>query len=236
MVTESLLVAPDVADNTNLLLDTLCARSPEARRRIINELVTTLTVTQRGDLDPADRQIILADVPLSPDFSSAFKHVPGHASPLKNRACVQLIAQLCSLDQLAPSARTERQAAYEANVRTLRDAGTIKALVQSLKLINLDHPKATRAVQAVLRPLEVLSRSTWAPKAAAPANAAAADHGTGGPSHGLFDALMAAAGGDPTQPVQVSTPGYLPCLVQLRPSLPTVGFHLILWRRTDPIF
>lgn len=58
---------------------------PQVRRRLANEVAATLTVAYRGDLDAADRALITAPVPLSPEFSSAFNHVPGHAPAIKAR-------------------------------------------------------------------------------------------------------------------------------------------------------
>ena len=58
-------------------------------------------------------------------------------------------------------------------IRTMRDSGVVSALTQALKLIDMDHPQAPRAINSIIKPLEVLTRTVPAPVKKAAASAAA---------------------------------------------------------------
>eukprot|EP00798_Chlamydomonas_sp_ICE-L_P016842 gene16842-23122_t len=55
-------------------------------------------------------------------------------------------------------------------LRTLRESGAIRALTATLRLVNMDHPYSGKAVTAVLKPLETLTRNLrgWSVKQGAP--------------------------------------------------------------------
>lgn len=92
------------------------------------------------------------------------------------RAVVQLVGGLLENSGAAPAQDPRRgnnnpQGAGAISteiVRTMREQGMVRALTAALSTINMEHPRAHQAVQAILRPLELLTRNAgaWAPKLA----------------------------------------------------------------------
>ena len=76
----------------------------------------------------------------------------------------------------------------------LLSAGMVNALTAALQLVDLDHPQAIKAVHAILRPLEILTRA-WPKRPAAAAAAAAAGVAGGASGEGAGTGAQGVAGG-----------------------------------------
>ncbi|KXZ41108.1 hypothetical protein GPECTOR_790g10 [Gonium pectorale] len=175
--------AVSLTDKVNELLQAICVRSVEGRRRIIGELVATLAVSQLapGALDPAHRELILRPPPgAAPGAAGPYEERPGYASPAKVRAMVQLVGALVEGSGAGGSSDPRRPggaggaaggagAVSTEILRTMREHGMVRALTVALQAINPDHPRAAVTAAAILRPLELLTRhaGAWAPKLAA---------------------------------------------------------------------
>ncbi|GIL92299.1 hypothetical protein Vretimale_18444 [Volvox reticuliferus] len=168
-----------LTEKVNELLQAICVRSVEGRRRIISEVVATLAVAQLppGALEPAHRDLILQAPPGQPGGPAGpYEERPGYPAPAKIRAVVQLVGVLVE-NSGAASALDARRGGNNAQgagaisteiVRAMREHGMVPALTAALCTINMEHPRAQQAVQAIMRPLEMLTRNAaaWASKLA----------------------------------------------------------------------
>lgn len=119
------------------------------------------------------------------------------------RAFINLVGSLVQSGAALPRADPHAPTAGSINIevlRTMRDAGIIRALAQALRLVNSEHPAAPGAINAILKPLEVLTRSAvlkaMAPSAiAATAGAAQAGATTAGTAAAEGQVPGAATGG-----------------------------------------
>ncbi|GFR50880.1 hypothetical protein Agub_g13169, partial [Astrephomene gubernaculifera] len=165
-------VAP-LADKVNELLQAICVRSVEGRRRIISELVATLAVTQLppGALSAAHKELILRPPPGPAGgqgpAAGPFEERAGWAPPAKIRAVVNLVGSLVESSGAAgghdprrggPNGAQGAGAISTEIVRTMREHGMVRALTAALQVVIPEHPRAGQAVQAILRPLELLTR------------------------------------------------------------------------------
>ena len=125
--------AARVSDRAVVFLLALCVRSSEGRRRV------------------------LAAVALS--LASAAP-TPGCAAPPGALALVDLVNSLLARRSgSAPTGAQPPGAGISADMaRAMRDAQMVRALTAALASVDLDHPAASGAVSAVLRPLETLTR------------------------------------------------------------------------------
>eukprot|EP00884_Botryococcus_braunii_P008520 jgi/Botrbrau1/1766/Bobra.0217s0021.1 len=155
---EASLSQQGLAEQAAFFLLSICIRSSEGRRRIIAELVKTLNNEEVPFLVPADER---PDTP-SALANNPFKTIPGHQPPSRVKAFVELIGSLLSAS--SPSSNSSaRQPPSAAGlpvemVRAMREAGIVKALTNSLKLIDFSHPQATKSLNALTKALEILTR------------------------------------------------------------------------------
>ncbi|KAF6259545.1 hypothetical protein COO60DRAFT_1004200 [Scenedesmus sp. NREL 46B-D3] len=184
--------APGVAVNASSLLQAVCIRSGEGRRRIINELVATLsnsssrTSSRAGSDSGAQQQAAGNAAPSKLPYVCQ----PGSPSAAQVAACVSLMGALVQSGS-GPSRSDPRQPQSSSMplevLRAMREAGAVKALAQALNLVSTEHPQAKDAINAILKPLEVLTRTL--PKVPAPpadaAAAPAAEAATAAPQPGV---------------------------------------------------
>lgn len=155
-----LVVKPNLADKASKFLQAVCVRSHEGRRRILNEIVNVITMTCRARLE--SNQPIQADSP--------FVSVHGAPSGVKIKALIDLIGNLLAASSNAKPNHPGNQRSQQATngltvelVRSMRQAGVVASLIQALELIEMKHPDASQAVQSIIRPLEILTRSIPVP-------------------------------------------------------------------------
>jgi hypothetical protein len=176
------------------LLQAVCIRSAEGRKRVISEVVATLTAAAQPP--PAD-SMALQEVPGSRRPDCAYRAVPAAPPPLKVKAFVELVGSLVHAQQAAlqPDGRQPPPGGMSSEtVKAMREAGMVKALAMALRQVDLSHPAASKAINAVLKPLEVLTRSmaAWTTKPP-PAAAAGAATGTQPATGGSGQPAVAAA-------------------------------------------
>lgn len=78
-----------------------------------------------------------------------------------------VLVQSSPNNQNNPSNRNQGQAQSHTHtssltieiIRTMREAGLLPVLSETLGLIELEHPEACNAINSIIKPLEVLSRS-----------------------------------------------------------------------------
>ncbi|KAI3425184.1 hypothetical protein D9Q98_008953 [Chlorella vulgaris] len=167
------------------LLLAICIRSAEGRRRIVSEIVSTLLPEEqqaqqgnRSGGSAAPTAALLAAADESPYISK-----PGCPLPFKVKAFVDLAASLLSTTSRsspssasASSSQQQTQAVSAEIVRAMKEAGMVRALTAALQQLDLDHPQAIKAIHAILRPMEILTRAS--PKRPSTSPTAGADAAT----------------------------------------------------------
>ncbi|KAJ9534414.1 hypothetical protein QJQ45_016118, partial [Haematococcus lacustris] len=284
------LVTAGVAERAAHLLQAICVRSVEGRRRVLSELAATLLVGSEGmdgstPLTPPapapaaaprappshpcplphtgaaatglvtqavgpgmirpvsgtgplagsagsagvvggvgftrPEEVALALAPvrsLNALSGAAFMSAPARPVPAKVRACVMLTTSLlvsaaamgreggqpgslAAAHALIDKARGVQSALSLDLIRSMRELGVVKALTCALRQVNREHPRAPQALNALLHPLEVLTRNIPAlatkPRPSPPAPAAAPTAATTPPHAGLPAAAGPARGTAP---------------------------------------
>jgi hypothetical protein len=209
--TDTAAVALD--EGASRLLQAICIRSAEGRRRVIAEVVATLTAANAASAAGSGQgaaaealALALAEPPGSKRPDVAYRPAPGAPPPLKVRrgartacgtgaaalpagsarppaapslppahhhrharprcpqvrALVELVGSLVTAQQASLTGADGRGAAAppagglsSETVRAMREAGMVKALALALRQVDLAHPGAAKAINAVLKPLEV---------------------------------------------------------------------------------
>jgi hypothetical protein len=181
------------------LLQSICIRSSEGRKRVIAEVVATLAAASSAGAAGGGQQqgealaLALQEPPGSKRPDVAYRPAPGAPPPLKVgtlllplpapsrthrhahahtpsptplgksqvRAFVELVGGLVTAQQASLTADGRGAAQPPAGglssetVRAMREAGMVKALAMALRQVDLAHPGAAKAINAVLKPLEV---------------------------------------------------------------------------------
>ncbi|CAL8470976.1 g10518 [Coccomyxa elongata] len=189
-----------LAEQASFYLMAVCIRSAEGRKRIISEIVRTLTATSDQKAPAsfgAPSPGVLAAIP--------FKQKAGYPPPYKVKAFVELAGSLLSAGAAKSQAGQPTGLSGEM-LRCMRTSGVINALIGALKLVDMDHPNAVKSITSILKPLEILTRSLppfmlgAMPRQAKQLrlfDRARADFGTGAPSSSEPDVerALAALGG-----------------------------------------
>ncbi|GAX74557.1 hypothetical protein CEUSTIGMA_g2006.t1, partial [Chlamydomonas eustigma] len=185
---------PSLSSRASHLLQALCVKSPEARKRVINEVVATLMLGSEEQAPPPSvgQKSVQSNVPsctiqlTEAEVELALKPVEGKAGstggaigpkegcahPAKVRMFIALLTTLLfpvpNNASLPPSRQTSNTPAVQQLIsettRTMRELGAARALATVLQRIQLDHILAVSTSNAVLSPLEVLTRNmaNWA--------------------------------------------------------------------------
>ncbi|KAK9833876.1 hypothetical protein WJX74_008569 [Apatococcus lobatus] len=143
-------VAAAMAEHCSFFLLAVCIRSAEGRNRIVSEIVKTL----RGDNAP--------ELPTtSPPESLPFRDAPHQPSPMLLKPFVDLAGSLLQALQPSPNNRSLGPATglFHEMILTMRKAGITKAIINSIRLIDMEHPGAAKMASDMLKPLEALTRS-----------------------------------------------------------------------------
>ncbi|BDA45426.1 probable E3 ubiquitin-protein ligase HUWE1 [Coccomyxa sp. Obi] len=142
-----------LAEQASFYLMAVCIRSAEGRKRIISEIVRTLSATSDQKAPAsfgAPSPGVLATIP--------FKQKAGYPPPYKVKAFVELAGSLLSAGAAKSQAGQPTGLSGEM-LRCMRTLGVINALIGALKLIDMDHPNAVKSITSILKPLEILTRS-----------------------------------------------------------------------------
>ncbi|KAK9821448.1 hypothetical protein WJX81_000342 [Elliptochloris bilobata] len=172
--------APGLAEQTSFFLLAVCIRSAEGRRRIVAEIVRTLG----GDGSGACPALGSREPAAPPAASVPFLPRPGAAPPAKVQAFVELVGSLLQATERSvarPGGRNGggAQGLSTEVVRSMREAGVVGALTAALKLVDLDHPRAPGSINAILKPLEVLTQPL-PPRPQGPSSGGPGHTGAGG--------------------------------------------------------
>ncbi|KAK9866343.1 hypothetical protein WJX84_006185 [Apatococcus fuscideae] len=164
-------VAAAMAEHCSFFLLAVCIRSAEGRNRIVSEIVKTL----RGDNAP--------ELPTtSPPESLPFRDAPHQPSPMLLKPFVDLAGSLLQALQPSPNNRSLGPATglFHEMILTMRKAGITKAIINSIRLIDMEHPGAAK--------MATQENGNVPAPAAHPGPESAAAAGAAGPSQG--DAQM----------------------------------------------
>ncbi|KAJ7561891.1 hypothetical protein O6H91_03G045900 [Diphasiastrum complanatum] len=125
-----------LSDKAAYFLMAVCVRSGEGRRRVVQEIAKALNAaaasssTSVKSCQPPNRKV---------------------------RAFVDLVNSILSSHSSSSGAQAPGFSADMA--KAMVDAGMVQALTQTLQVVDLDHPDATKLVNAVLKALEALTRA-----------------------------------------------------------------------------
>jgi hypothetical protein len=196
----------DTSQAASYFLLSVCVRSAEARRRVLSELAGALGSGGGGGIGAAPAPAAAWPAPADAAAAKArapFVEDPARPPPHLVSAYVGLASSLLSGSAGGRAGGGAGGVSLEV-VRAAREAGLVCALTRTLRQLDLEHPAAPRAAQAVLRALEVLTRVLPArgPGLAAAAAAALA----GGAGAGVAAGAGAAAAAPEATPLPGAAP------------------------------
>jgi len=136
-------------EHASYFLISACVRSVEARKRVVHDLVATL-MTGLEEKPAAS----CSDPPGTP---------AGKIFPSSMKVYVELIGSLLAASSANKHPNPRHRAPSNGTlstdmIRLMRESGMVPALTRAMNLVDLDHPQAPKSLNAILKPLEILTR------------------------------------------------------------------------------